>query len=123
VIANVKHFAFNNQETLRNSINSVVDERTMWEMYYPPFQAAVEAGVGSAMCSYNKVNGDWACENEFLNKDLKGKMGFKGWVMSDWWAVTSVVKGLNSGLDQEMPGASDWGAPVWLTNAAVKDAL
>ncbi|CAJ1375363.1 unnamed protein product [Effrenium voratum] len=107
VIACLKHFAFNEQETHRTYGSSVVDERTAWELYYPPFEAGVAAGAGSVMCSYNKVNGTYACANEeLLRRDLKQKMGFRGFVMTDWWALhnsvdTSVVRG----LDMEMPGA------------------
>lgn len=84
-MANAKHWVENNQETNRDIASSNVDERTRHEMYYVPFQGAVEAGVGSFMCSYNKINDVWACENpETLNTDLKGHLGFKGFVMSDW---------------------------------------
>lgn len=104
VIANAKHWVENNQETNRDTVSENVDERTRHELYYQPFYGAVEAGVGSFMCSYNKVNGFWACENpETLNTDLKGHLGFNGWVMSDWWATHSVS--INEGLDQEMPTA------------------
>jgi len=110
VMATLKHYAFNEQETNRNSGNSVVDDRTAWEIYYPPFEAGVHAGAGSIMCSYNRVNGTYACGNEeLLNRDLKDKMGFKGFVMSDWWALQdepeqSVVRG----FDNEQPCAG-WG--------------
>ena len=76
----------------------------MMEVYYPPFLAAVQAGVASFMCSYNLVNGTHACGNdELLKRDLKGRMGFEGWVMSDWWAVHDVDYP-NAGLDMDMPG-------------------
>lgn len=70
-------------------------------MYYPPFEAAIEAEVGSFMCSYNLINTFWSCENnQTLNTDLRERLGFKGYVMSDWGAThsTSVAQG----LDQEM---------------------
>lgn len=103
VIAVPKHFAFNQQETSRNSISAELDDRTAWELYFPPWQAAVDAGAASIMCSYNKINGTWACENEnLLKRDLREKMGFKGFVMSDWWATKSDSR--SKGLDQEMPG-------------------
>jgi beta-glucosidase len=71
--------------------NEEVDERTQWELYYPPFQSAVEAGVGSFMCSYNKINGIYACGNKkSQNDDLRDKMGFKYFIMSDWGATHSV---------------------------------
>ena len=107
VMACLKHFAFNEQETNRMTESSVVDDRTAWELYYPPFEAGVAAGAGSVMCSYNRVNGTYACANEeLLTRDLKQKMGFRGFVMTDWWALhdpaeASVVRG----LDMEMPGA------------------
>lgn len=75
ILANAKHFVNNNQETNRGDQSANVDERTRFEMYYPPFQAAIDAGVGSFMCSYNKINHVWSCENpETLNRDLKGKV-------------------------------------------------
>lgn len=117
VIANAKHYIMNNQETKRNSINEVVDERTRFEMYYPPFVGASEAEVGSVMCSYNKINGFWSCENpETLQLDFKERIGFKGWVMSDWGATHSTS--INQGLDQEMPGSGHMN-PVQL-GAALK---
>ena len=103
VIANVKHYVNNNQETNRNSVSENVDERTRFEMYYPPFKGGVEANVGSMMCSYNKINHVWSCENpETLRRDLKEVMGFEGYVMSDWGATHSLS--IAEGLDQEMPG-------------------
>eukprot|EP00756_Hemistasia_phaeocysticola_P001534 Hpha_TRINITY_DN11078_c0_g1::TRINITY_DN11078_c0_g1_i1::g.93024::m.93024/K05349/bglX; beta-glucosidase len=104
VLANVKHYIGNNQETDRMRVNSLIDERTRMEIYSPPFEAAVQAGVLSVMCSYNKVNGDHACENnQTLNKELRGVFGYKYWVMSDWTATHSTAHAANSGLDQEMP--------------------
>jgi beta-glucosidase len=108
VMASVKHFVLNNQETNRFSVSSNVDARTLWEIYYVPFEAAVKAGVASVMCSYNRVNGSHACADEqILLRDLKGTMGFSGWVMSDWGATHSFSA--SAGLDQEMPGC----APLW----------
>jgi beta-glucosidase len=113
VIACSKHFADNNQEYDRTTVSAIVDERTQWELYYPQFQAAVDAGVGSIMCSYNLINGLWACENEqTLTKDLKQKMGFKGYVMSDWGATHSTVKAANAGLDMQMPDDEYFGAAL-----------
>ncbi len=118
VIANAKHFIHNNQEFNRTTMVSAVGERAQWEVYAPPFQAAVNAGVGSFMCSYNNISTTaqqaagqsfWACENpETLSTDLKGRMGFgtaQGWVMSDWGATHSTAAAANAGLDQEMGGA------------------
>jgi len=101
VIACAKHFVNNNQEYNRMTVSANVDERTQWEIYYPAFQAAVDAGVGSVMCGYNKINNTYACENEVTLGDLKNKMGFKGWVMSDWGGTHSTAKAANAGLDQE----------------------
>ncbi len=86
VIANVKHYAANNQETGRMSINAEIDERTLREIYLPQFEAAVkDAGSGSVMCAYNKVNTQFSCENEHLLKDiLTREWGFKGFVLSDY---------------------------------------
>jgi beta-glucosidase len=99
----VKHFALNNQEAARNSINVEVDERALREIYLPAFEAAVkEAKVWSVMASYNKVRGNWAAENEYLlNKVLKGEWGFQGIVISDWGAAHT-LPGSALGLDLEM---------------------
>lgn len=109
VIANAKHWVHNNQETDRDTVSENVDERTRFEMYYPPFLGAIEANVGSFMCSYNKINSAWSCENpETLRHDLKEVLGYEnGWVMSDWGATHSLS--INEGLDQEMPGAGFFG--------------
>jgi len=121
VIANAKHYINNNQETDRTSISSIVDERTEFEMYLPPFEGAVEADVGSVMCSYNKINDVYACENNnTLNTYLKDRLGFKGWVMSDWGATHSMS--VNQGLDQEMPG-SDFMSEDNLMNAVKSGAV
>jgi beta-glucosidase len=103
VMANMKHFINNNQEINRRSSSSNIDERTEFEMYYPPFKASIEAGVGSAMCSYNLVNHIPSCaNNKTLNRDLREIMGFDGFVMSDWGAIYgNVGEYLPSGCDQE----------------------
>lgn len=104
VIANAKHWVNNNQETDRSSYSASVEERTQHELYYWPFLGAIEAGVGSFMCSYNKIGGTYACENSLtLNTGLRGDLDFKGWVMSDWGATHSTS--IKEGLDQEMPGS------------------
>jgi beta-glucosidase len=83
IIACAKHYVDNNQELNRTLTSANVPRRAQWEIYYPGFEAAVDAGVGSIMCSYNRINNTYACENnQTLNVDLKGKMGFQGWVMS-----------------------------------------
>ncbi|MGH3714723.1 MAG: beta-glucosidase [Micromonosporaceae bacterium] len=109
VIGNVKHYAANNQEGMagvvggRLTVNAVVDERTLREMYLPAFEAAVtEADVGSVMCAYNRVNGQYACENQhLLNQVLKTEWGFDGYVLTDYGAAKSTANGLNNGLDFE----------------------
>jgi len=100
----VKHFALNNQEYQRNSINVEVDERTLREIYLPAFEAAVkEGGVLSVMGAYNKIRGLWCCENSYmLNDILRKDWGFKGIVISDWNAVHNTTLAANSGLDVEM---------------------
>lgn len=105
VIASVKHFAANNQEEERNTIDVKVDERTLHEIYFPAFKAAVrEAGVWSVMSAYNKINGRWCSENPWLLTEiLKKRWGFQGFVVSDWGAVQSTVDTANAGCDLEMP--------------------
>jgi beta-glucosidase len=104
VMATVKHFALNNQEFNRHHVSSDADERTMNEIYFPAFKAAVDAGVASVMSSYNLVNNVHSAENEWLLKEtLKGKWGFNGFVMSDWTSTYSTLGCVRSGLDLEMP--------------------
>ena len=116
VIATVKHYALNNQEFDRHNGDSVVDERTMRELYLPAFEAAVtKADVGSVMNSYNEINGVHATQNPFLNlKLLKGEWGFKGILMSDWVATYDGVAAANNGLDLEMPNAAFMNAETLL---------
>ncbi len=104
VIATAKHYIDNDQEYQRNTISSEIDTRTQHEIYLPPFKAAVEAGVGAIMCSYNRINGIYACENpDTQNTLLKGELGFRGWIMSDWGATHSLAASALGGLDMEMP--------------------
>src|SRR3954454_15505830 len=109
VIATTKHFVANNQEVLRSHINVVAAQRTLREIYEPAFKMAVQQGhAGAVMCSYNRVNGTYACENaEELTDTLLDAWNFDGLVMSDWGAVHSTVKAARSGLDLEMPGVAD----------------
>ncbi len=102
----IKHFALNNQETLRMTISSEVSERALREIYLPAFEEAVkESAPRTVMCSYNKINGEYASENRYLLTDiLRKEWGYKGCVVSDWGAVNNRVKGLQAGLDLEMPG-------------------
>lgn len=101
VMANAKHYVDNSQELERFTVSEHIDERTQHEIYYPPFEGTIEAGVGSFMCSYNRVNDAYACENNStLNTDLRETLGFEGFVMSDWGATHSLS--VEQGLDQEM---------------------
>lgn len=105
VMAVIKHFAFNEQETERNSEDSIVGKKTAAELYLAPFQAAIEAGAGAVMCSYNRFNGTHACGSELLlTKILREQLGFSGFVMSDWSAVTD-THSIVSGTDMEQPDA------------------
>ena len=110
VIPSVKHFAANNQEFERHRINAIIDERTLHEIYLPAFKAAVqEAGVWNVMSAYNKLNGTYCAENDYLlNEVLKKEFGFKGFVISDWGSTYSTAATVNAGMDLEMPG----GAPA-----------
>ena len=105
VSATIKHYMGNNQEYLRHDMDSVIDERTMREIYLPTFEAAVkEAHVGAIMDSYNLINGQHATQNSFLNKEIvKKEWGFDGIIMSDWDATYDGVAAANGGLDLEMP--------------------
>ncbi|MDS0259318.1 glycoside hydrolase family 3 C-terminal domain-containing protein [Haloarcula sp. S1CR25-12] len=105
VVATVKHFVANNQETHRTTVSADVDERTLRELYLPPFRAAVEAGVGSVMTAYNRVNGTHMSDHAHLVGDvLKDEWGFSGYVVSDWYGLETTVGAANAGLDLEMPG-------------------
>jgi beta-glucosidase len=121
VIATVKHYALNNEEYNRHNVSVDIDERTMREMYFPAFEAAVTKGhVDSVMNSYNLINGVHATQNEFLNiKVLKGDWDFKGILMSDWDATYDGVAAANRGLDLEMPSPRFMNAQALLP--AVKD--
>jgi beta-glucosidase len=120
VLANVKHYLANNQETERGSINEIIDQRTLHEIYMPGFKAAVEEGhVDSVMCAYPRVNGMFNCENgPLLGGTLKGEWQFQGFVMSDFGAVHSTVESMLAGLDLEMPTGRYYGAAL---EQAVRD--
>ncbi|NNE72368.1 MAG: glycoside hydrolase family 3 protein, partial [Acidimicrobiales bacterium] len=107
-----KHYIANDQEFERHTIDVVVDERSLREIYLPPFEAAVkEAGVWSVMGAYNFVNGHHACaHHELLIDVLKDEFGFQGFVVSDWGAIKETVAPALHGLDLEMPGPGRfWG--------------
>lgn len=108
VSATIKHFMGNNQEYDRHNIDSIIDERTMREIYLPTFEAAVkEAHVGAIMDSYNLTNGQHMTQNGPLNVDLvKKEWGFDGIIMSDWDSTYDGVAAANGGLDLEMPSGA-----------------
>ena len=101
----IKHFAMNNQETRRMSVNSVADERTVREMYLEPFRTVVQkSSPVSVMSSYNKINGVYSSENKRLLVDiLRKEWGFRGFVLSDWGAVNDAVESVKAQMDLEMP--------------------
>jgi beta-glucosidase len=115
VAATVKHFIGNESEIERTTINSAIDERTLREVYLRPFEAAVkQADVWGIMSSYNKLNGIYTAENEWLlSKVLRDEWGFDGIVMSDWFGSRTTAPTVNAGLDLEMPGPTrDRGATL-----------
>jgi len=101
----VKHFAINNQETNRGSVNVIVSPRAMREIYLPPFEATVvEGNAFGVMSAYNKINGYWCAENyQLLNQILRQDWGFRGMVISDWGGTHSTVGSVTAGLNVEMP--------------------
>jgi beta-glucosidase len=108
VLAQAKHYIAYDTD----SYNVFVDEQTLHEVYAAPFAEAVRAGVSSIMCSYNRINGPFACDNaDTLKTLLKSELGFKGFVTSDWGAVHSVTF-INQGLDMEMPSSLPAGSPL-----------
>ena len=119
----IKHFAANNQEYRRMSCSSEIDERTFREIYLGAFETAIKEGKpDTVMCSYNKINGEFASENhKLLTEILRDEWGFEGYVMSDWGAVNERVKGLKAGLDLEMPGSGGYTDAEIVS--AVKDGI
>jgi beta-glucosidase len=111
VIGDVKHYAFNDQETGRNIGNVLLGKRAARESDLLAFEIAVKEGEpGMVMCSYNKLNGDWACENSYLLTDvLKKAWGFPGFVLSDWGGTHTTTKAALAGLDNEEPGSNFFG--------------
>ena len=107
VIPHIKHYAINDQENGRNFVNMKIDKRAMQESDLLAFEIGIkEGGVGAVMCSYNMVNGVYACENDYLlNQVLKKQWGFQGFVLSDWGGTHSSAKAANAGLDMEQPGS------------------
>ncbi|TKA81302.1 putative beta-glucosidase G [Cryomyces minteri] len=126
-----KHYIGNEQETQRNpstttfgtstsqngpvieAVSANIDDRTMHELYLWPFANAVRAGSAAVMCSYNRINGSYGCENsKALNGLLKDELGFQGYVMSDWLGTHSGVSAVEAGLDMNMPGGINFLSPT-----------
>src|SRR4029077_7664171 len=111
VIGDIKHYALNDQESGRNAVNVNIDKRAMRESDLLAFEIGVrESDAAAVMCSYNRVNGDYACENRYLLTDvLKKDWNFKGFVLSDWGGTHSAAKASAAGLDHEEPGEIFYG--------------
>lgn len=111
VLGGIKHYALNDQETGRGTADVQIDERSARESDLLAFEIGLkDSNVQSVMCSYNQVNDVYSCENShLLNEALKGDWGFKGFVMSDWWATHSTVPAALAGLDQEQPNDTWFG--------------
>ena len=124
-IATLKHFVCNNTDYHRRTSNSVADERTLHEIYLPAFKAGIDAGAMAVMTSYNKLNGEWTGQSEYIIKHLLRKeLGFKWLVMTDWWSVYDPVKVIKSGQDLEMPGVGmdklDYLGNIYVKSNALK---
>ena len=111
VVGDLKHFALNDQETGRSTVNSIISKRAMQESDLLAFHIAISiANPGAVMCSYNRINADFACENSYTLRDvLRQDWGFKGFVLSDWGGTHSTEKASAAGLDQEQPMAQYFG--------------
>ena len=114
IIGDLKHYALNDQESGRNAVNANIDKCSMRETDLLAFQIALGiSDAGGVMCSYNRVNGDFACENSYLLTDvLKTAFQFKGFVLSDWGGTHSAAKASHAGLDQEQPDKYFFGDPL-----------
>jgi beta-glucosidase len=114
VVGDLKHYALNDQETGRSIVNSIISKRAMQESDLLAFHIAISiANPGAVMCSYNRINGDFGCENRYTLGDvLKQNWGFKGFVISDWGGTHSTEKASAAGLDQEQPMADHFGAKL-----------
>jgi beta-glucosidase len=113
-IADANMYMTMNQESNRFKEDSIVDERTLREIYFPPYEASILDGhVGTLMCAYVKTNGIYSCENpDILNGLLRKVLNFDGWVMSDWGATHSTIGSVMGGLDQQMPDDTFYGAAL-----------
>ena len=114
LITDLKHYAINDQDSGRIVVNSIISKRAMRESDLLAFQIALkDSGAGAVMCSYNRINGTYGCENSYTLSDvLKKDFAFKGFVVSDWGATQSTAKAANAGLDIEMPGNDSFGEPL-----------
>ncbi len=114
IMGDIKHYALNDQETGRTVVDVQIGHKAMHESDLLAFEIGIRVGhPSSVMCSYNKVNGDWACENDYLlNKVLKGEWHYPGFVVSDWEATHTTVKAALAGLDQQQPGDEHFGKPL-----------
>jgi beta-glucosidase len=114
VVGDIKHYALNDQETGRNIVNAVISRRALQETDLLAFHIGIEiADPAAVMCSYNRINGDYACENSYILHDvLKTQWKFKGFVLSDWGGTHSTAKASAAGLDQEEPVADFYGAAL-----------
>jgi beta-glucosidase len=114
VVTGVKHYVVNDQEAGRFFVNSVIDKRSMRESDLLAFEIVLrESNPGAVMCAYNKINGVYACEDDYtLNEVLKKELGFKGFVISDWGGTHSTAKAVLAGLDIEMPEYNFLGEPL-----------
>ena len=114
IIGDIKHYAINDQESGRNAVNANIDKRSMRESDLLAFEIALDLSKSVAvMCSYNRVNGDYACENDYLLRDvLKKDFNFQGFVVSDWGGTHSAAKASHAGLDMEQPDEFYYGAPL-----------
>ncbi len=105
-VATLKHFVANNTDFFRRRSNSIIDERTLHEIYLPPFKAGIDAGAKAVMTSYNQLNGEWCGQSGYaIDTLLRKELGFKWLVMTDWWSVYDGEKLAASGQDLEMPFA------------------
>lgn len=128
VIAVVKHYVSNTQETHRTSVDEHVDERALHEIYLPPFEGAVSVGAGAVMCSLNQVNTDYVCQDkELLTNVLRDQLGFKGFVQTDYDSLgaaaadpANTVKAAMSGLDADLPNGSVFGKGGTKLKAAIE---
>ena len=114
IMGDIKHYAFNDQETGRTVVDVHLAHKAAHESDLLAFEIGIKLGhPASVMCSYNKYEGDWACENDWLlNHVLKGNWHYPGFVVSDWEATHSTVKAAKAGLDMQMPGEEHFGAPL-----------